>query len=875
MLIGNNNLIQTLTRLLFVLSALLIFQTQTFGQNGLSGRIVDTSNAPVPGATVVLYAGDSMKGYAISSEDGSFKISTSDYKSDWRLIVTCLGYRKEEAPLESFLETRLFTLAEQTLSLKAASVTGKVVESRGDTVSYTAGAFKDGSERSLGDLLSKLPGITVSASGGVYHNGKPINKFYIEGMDLMGSGYGVVTRNLSPDVVAEVEVLQRHQPIRALMGLSQSDRSAVNIVLKETARNTWMFNADALAGAPEFPLFDASLLLSRFAKKSQDLYLLKGNDVGIDIKRELMEQDYLGRTGTFTVSGSGYESDLTSRLNPSTITAPVPKEYWYDNLSVMGSFNHLKKVNDDLQIRSSMSVASESLSQSSLSSELISFTDGSSLSIDERKTLDESSHYLRGKVSAEKNSAKTYLYDELTFYGLMRHAVSGLDSRSSVYDQDYSLPSVKIQNSLDLKSRTKEGRAASFKSTTGFILNNHSAHYTGPSMDVVQDFSQKTFNSANTYSSSVRLRDLTVSLEAGLNLKYLGLDSNVKGESGLPTMEGAEMSFFSLNPLVRASSRYVLGRTELSLSLPFSYNVVSGGGDMKAVAYPTYSPLLSASRTFSQYLKMRASASYMLSKSGIETLFSVPLMTDYRTLSQPDSLATSRRLNLSAVLEYSNTPDMLFANLSADMGTHSSDRMPTAYYSEGYTYSGYMTSPVSDRTYSVRGKVNKYLGAKSFVVELSGGWFRDEQNTCLQGVTQSFMTDSYNSDFSVRLSPVSWFSAETKASYTVRNTHGTSSVKSQSITLNGMLLLKPVKKLSWKTDMDWMREKVPGVTSTNKPLLKTELNWKLSKMTLVASCRNLLDVKEFRREYVTTYKTDSFTMDLAGRQFLLGLRMSY
>ena len=41
-----------------------------------------------------------------------------------------------------------------------------------------------------------MPGIDVSESGQIRYNNRPINKFYIEGLDLMGGRYGVAVNNV-------------------------------------------------------------------------------------------------------------------------------------------------------------------------------------------------------------------------------------------------------------------------------------------------------------------------------------------------------------------------------------------------------------------------------------------------------------------------------------------------------------------------------------------------------------------------------------------------------------------------------------------------------------------------------------------------------
>ena len=68
---------------------------------------------------------------------------------------------------------------------------------------------------------------------------------------------------------------------------------------------------------------------------------------------------------------------------------------------------------------------------------------------------------------------------------------------------------------------------------------------------------------------------------------------------------------------------------------------------------------------------------------------------------------------------------------------------------------------------------------------------------------------------------------------------------------------------------------VPAILGTiNRPLLKASISWRFSKSTAYIECNNLLDIREYRRETISAYRTLSTVNHLRGRQFLAGIRMS-
>lgn len=92
----------------------------------------------------------------------------------------------------------------EAVELREVVVKIPPIRSANDTLIYNVGAFVKAGDRHLEDVLKKLPGIKVAENGSVTYQGKAINKFYIEGKDLLGSSYNQATRNMPIDAVSDV-----------------------------------------------------------------------------------------------------------------------------------------------------------------------------------------------------------------------------------------------------------------------------------------------------------------------------------------------------------------------------------------------------------------------------------------------------------------------------------------------------------------------------------------------------------------------------------------------------------------------------------------------------------------------------------------------
>ena len=107
-----------------------------------------------------------------------------------------------------------------------------------------------------------MPGIDVAQNGKIQYQGEDINKFYIEGSDLLGGKYGIATNGINHEDVGAIEVMENHQPMQVLSGISFSDKAAINLKLKNKAKATWTFHGDAGGGwswQPDGAIWDGEL----------------------------------------------------------------------------------------------------------------------------------------------------------------------------------------------------------------------------------------------------------------------------------------------------------------------------------------------------------------------------------------------------------------------------------------------------------------------------------------------------------------------------------------------------------------------------------------------------------------------------------------
>lgn len=295
-----------------------------FGQ--ITGRVLEEgTKEPLVGAiiTIAPISGGKAIAYASTDRDGFFRVSLSGSQDITSLEVRCrlLGYKDQTIPCTKGVTSYVVHLKPEEYSLKEFSVSADRIREDGDTVRYLVSSFADISDKSLRDVLRKMPGIEIGKSGRIKYNGRSINKFYIEGKDLLGSKYGVATETLQADDVGSVEVLRNHEPIRALESLHLSDDPAINIRLRESAKKKWHGTLSLEGGARS----DRSIVgelrgsVMRFSPSYQTLNTIGANNKGQGYGQMFREQTLhsaltASDEGPFNVSSGEASSLLGQKL---------------------------------------------------------------------------------------------------------------------------------------------------------------------------------------------------------------------------------------------------------------------------------------------------------------------------------------------------------------------------------------------------------------------------------------------------------------------------------------------------------------------------------------------------------------------------------
>jgi len=219
----------------------------------ISGQVIDSLGTPVAMANVIAYgANNTMGAFSITNTEGKYQLNGLKQDSTYVLKVSFIGLKPIEETV-SKIQTDLvknFIMYEGADQLDAISIVYEMpVTIRGDTIVYNADSFTNGTEKKLGDVLKKLPGMEVNEDGDVQVEGKAVERVFINGKEFFEGDSRLATKNIPADAISKVEVLKNFNNVSQLKGIgNDQDRVAINIRLKEGKEKFWFGEITAAGG---------------------------------------------------------------------------------------------------------------------------------------------------------------------------------------------------------------------------------------------------------------------------------------------------------------------------------------------------------------------------------------------------------------------------------------------------------------------------------------------------------------------------------------------------------------------------------------------------------------------------------------------------
>ncbi|HEY9003579.1 MAG TPA: carboxypeptidase-like regulatory domain-containing protein [Mucilaginibacter sp.] len=465
-----------------------------FAQGNIHGTVKDSTGKAVPFATVTLKnkANNAIVTYTTTADNGTYTLTLPQGQSIDSLVVEVrsMGYKNQ---LKSIVGTALvdFVLQTSVNQLQAVVIKSSrpVLRVNGDTLSYKVSDFANPQDRTIGEVIKKLPGITVAADGTISYNNKPISTVYIGGDNLLDDKYSIATNTIPQGVVSNVQVIQNDQPIKALQNKVMSDDVALNLQIKKGAKLQMVGQESIGAGLPGN--YDAELNAMMFKDKYKAINYLNGNNIGYDLTQDLASHnynDYMQRIDN---------NIPATMLSVGSVNTPALAESRYlFNQSGILNLNNLVSLKNGVKLRLNAYYLHDTQKQD-YSQQTTIFLPGDTVHYTETQHNQYKPDIFHAEFTLNVNQDKYYLNDALLLDGNRSAWNSALNTNGNMVGQNLKDNATSFSNEFNL--------IKSFKSNNVIQVYSYFSHTTEPeNRAIYPNYNDSLFNHGVPYSQLVQ-----------------------------------------------------------------------------------------------------------------------------------------------------------------------------------------------------------------------------------------------------------------------------------------------------------------------------------------------------------------------------------
>ena len=849
----------------------------------ISGTVIDRLTAePLAGASVVVKGDDGkIKKFASTKGDGSFQMKFPAL-SGGRLDVTMMGFEKKSLPLDSLTFPLTVEMDAGSTLLKEVTVKSDRIREQGDTITYGVSAFAQAQDRSIGDVLKRMPGIDVASNGKIEYQGEAINKFYIEGSDLLGGKYGIATNGINHEDVGAVEVMENHQPMQVLAGISFSDKAAINLKLKNKAKATWSVHGNAGGGwswQPEGGVWDAGVFVMAVMPGFQNITTLKSNNTGENISAE---------TTDFFASARG--TDLSRYVSLSLPGVPdLSRKRTLFNRSAMLSTNSLWKAGRG-EFKAQVDYT---FNRVTADAEGITtyFLEGGDRVVTENHSGVDRSHTLGGKFIYELNQRRAYINNtlktDITWDDVNIGLVGSINAR-----QNGRLPDYYVSNNFKLIRRFKEKHLVTFNSVNEWESMPQTLRVTlydagSGELDArgvtgrqtgfdsqSQHIRNHAFYTHESAAYAFTVKGLSISLEGGVKGYLRTLDTSLPDlPDAIPgmTTNVVNTNYFTVYAVPKLE--YWVKRVNVVLNLPLSYSHYSFDKALANRDEGYFSPSLSLNWKPNGRMSIGLRGGTGRSPMALNMIQPGYVMTDYRSFRQGvDDFYNLSSQNVGASFTYRQTRLGIFANASASQRWNHTPYMLSQTLYGDYVVYAYVPAKSDGESFMARGNIGKTLDFMRGSVSLNGMFSRSESHLISEDRTVNSVSKSWLGGLKINGAPLRWMSFDYRISLSASNLEMNGLGASWLSRMENELLINilPHDKWEWHISGEHYRNELKADTYKNVFLMDTKLIYKPGKrIELSAALTNIFD----RRTY--DYKSYNQLSSYESRRFLRGRQLLF
>ncbi len=868
-----------------------MYALSAIAQKQVKGVVKDKAGKPIESVNISLKDADgSIVKYTQTNKAGAYTITLGESIANLSIEATSVGYNKASVNLTDINKSYDMVLSESEMMLKEVKIKYKPsLKLNGDTLNYRTADFAGNQDRSIGDVLKKMPGIDVAEDGKISYNGQAISNFYIDGDNLLDDRYNIASRSIPHGAVDQVQVIQKDQPIRMLQKNNVSDKVALNLVIKDDAKLRVMGEGIAGLGVPNRFAGNATAML--LSKKVKFINNITGNNIGIDPGIDLTAHNPvpLAAGGYFLSAGAASVPVLTQN------------RYLFNKAGLI-NLNNLVNLSKTLQLKANVSYLIDErnqqyqkLSETYLPGQTIRFTESQSNTVNLQK--------MRTQLNFLQNSETLYFNDVFTLDYNPTKTASNLITNNIPVNLLLNQQAVNFANVLSYMLRIRSGRTINLSSSISNIskpeslivtpgINEAVFNSNTPYAGLQQYIKMPTWYTSNYASISFIKNRFTQNYLTGFDLQHQQLNSTLyrvqnNGDKELvsPTMTN-DLNWLKTKLYTTAHYDYTNGKITATADLPLSLNIINYNEPAKALDQSNRHIFIDPRLYFSYQLSaqnlIKLNYSFNNSLGTINEVYPGAILTNYRSLVANNApLSLTRSHNAGLVYGYVKAAQMLFINLSASYADVGLNTILSYNLSNNIQQRTVLYLPNHNKSLTLDGNASKYLFA--FKATINGGvnlrqsWGQQLQNNQL--FTTNMQTISYKAGIIGRLARfIDWtYNLKYDVSSSKAIAAGVPAISNVRLRQQSTLSFTTLKNVYVNVSGEYMYTKQRGQQDLKYFFADMNINWRLpkSKTDIAFSVTNLANIKTFNTIDVTANSLTTASFTIPGRVAMLRTTFSF
>jgi len=736
----------------------------------------------------------------------------------------------------------------------------------GKTVAYDIASFTDVRDKTLRDVLNKMPG--VSASSALTYNGMMVSKIFVNGIDLRSSFTTVA--GIKPEEVDRVEFVENFQSVKVLQNRQYSSIAAVNIILKESAGSDW--SGTARAGLGGTPLIgDGDLYALRIGLKSQSMVNLKVNNTGQNLSESI---------SAFSIDNIGLDVqyfNMSDYIAMTPSSSPLSQSRTRLNESYLINTVNTFKLSEKFQFYTQMSFYHDE-NESGNTKETTNFlSDGSTIYEVKEESAEVNNNQFKTNLALISNTPDYYFVNHLLIRADQEKTNIGL---TGTYPniQNGEQGSVSIRNDMRFLKPIGDWNLIVYSQNQ--IANNpQDISVNRESTNQVQKISSSSYYSDTKMSFGYTAGRWTISLVGAFDAMQRPLNTTLTGLTDFETIDNSSV-FGYINSVIQPKANFISNRLQLQLGFPVNFYHYwfedELQNDRSTKNNSNFEPSFSLKYEVSQFLSLTFNGEIQYDRVDASSFYTGMILTNYREIEQGSlkyDLDGERSISASFSYKLPQNSFFLSGNTGYQMGKSMYKSFDT--FIGDYVVAGSILHPTDTRYYYGNISANKGITSLKGTIGLTIGYTNREQSRIRNDEEILYNTQviTFSPNINGRLAK--WCKVE--YSFSKSNTLmqlSNSDTKTNSNKYNQSLefVVTPLDKLNFSISGEHYHTIISGDLAKNLVLTDVKAEYQVTpNWQLIASITNLLDQEDYSYTVIGNLSTSHYSYIIRPRNFLVSV----